>query len=539
MIRKIALLTLPLVSLNTYTTEVFASHNIHTTSLPHYVTHCERKVGAFINTTLPGFSRIGGECIPYTPLPETGGDQGDHYFLDEFTDEKLIEVFEACKKNNGCLKNIEQTMSDYASYMQVQHRDTGKLSDNYHLDPLNEVDLTEIRTPQFFGQSPYFEPISTAERNTSIVEFTAPRTQFESRFLNLLDPIKLRGWYLQGRGVATRRGRQHPLVIMVSGFNIEITAIHHPDDAQYHYNSEQDQYHYINYPNFDGAKTEVWGLRQWRQYAYEFYRNGFDVLLVDKRGYGISGGNASLDTHEMSEDIFRFIDQLSSGEGLKILTPERHLLSEQQATGYLTHGQDAQSLPVFLLGASQGTIVTSFAMHKKVDRFCNYQLPHDSELEDSLRCSSPEDYPYNIKGNILLADVAGGVGYYRQAGVPLLEAAARELLNTRFVLSADTPKTIPKWPSVFFGRGLWDEEFPAESSFQLYQTAQGEKELAYVRGPHSEAGWGDENTFIMSKKMVRFARRVLRKKAKPVTSEHITFVKKVLQSPPFWEQSSQ
>src|SRR3712207_7152493 len=37
--------------------------------------------------------------------------------------------------------------------------------------------------------------------------------------------------------------------------------------------------------------TELWGARPWRQYLQALLRAGFDVLTLDKRGHGISGGD--------------------------------------------------------------------------------------------------------------------------------------------------------------------------------------------------------------------------------------------------------
>ncbi len=41
------------------------------------------------------------------------------------------------------------------------------------------------------------------------------------------------------------------------------------------------------YPN---ATSEKWGLGHWRGYLHALNQAGFDVLTLDKRAHGISGG---------------------------------------------------------------------------------------------------------------------------------------------------------------------------------------------------------------------------------------------------------
>jgi hypothetical protein len=78
-------------------------------------------------------------------------------------------------------------------------------------DPLK---LTDIRRSKFFGQAPYFEEIAKVEQVTYTVEFTVPREHYEQRELNLTSPIKLRGWFIKGKGVPNANGKKnHALVI--------------------------------------------------------------------------------------------------------------------------------------------------------------------------------------------------------------------------------------------------------------------------------------------------------------------------------------
>ncbi len=124
----------------------------------------------------------------------------------------------------------------------------------------------------------------------------------------------------EGTGLESPTGsRIHALAIMIGGAGIETTAIHHPDDPLYALDEANGQYKNIPYPNPQG-QTKKWGLRQWRQYLYALNQIGFDVLTVDKRRHGISGGLNDMDAAEQAEDIFRMLDQLETGNGLCILT---------------------------------------------------------------------------------------------------------------------------------------------------------------------------------------------------------------------------
>jgi alpha-beta hydrolase superfamily lysophospholipase len=57
------------------------------------------------------------------------------------------------------------------------------------------------------------------------------------------------------------------------------------------------------------------------RHLYALKRGGFDVLAYDRRGEGISGGFSDTNTLEQGEDVFRVLEQLESGDGLRVLTP--------------------------------------------------------------------------------------------------------------------------------------------------------------------------------------------------------------------------
>jgi len=286
-----------------------------------------------------------------------------------------------------------------------------------------DVNLADTRRLAFFGQSVYNENIAKVDDKTYIIEFTVPRGTYERLHLKVHTPIKLRGWFIEGEGILDNTGNKtHAIAIMIGGRSIETTAIHHPDDPLYVYDPETKKYKGISYPNEQGM-TEKWGLRQWRDYLYALNQAGFDVLTIDKRGHGISGGLTASDTGEQAEDLFRMLDQLESGNGLRILAPTGELLVVEKAAGKLLRGKQAKSIPVIIGGPSQGSMVTAWAMQKNFAEFCPYNNPEG-------RCTS--SYGYNIKGALMLADFTAGIGYAEPV-YTLLEGCLRTMENVMFL----------------------------------------------------------------------------------------------------------
>jgi hypothetical protein len=107
----------------------------------------------------------------------------------------------------------------------------------------DDLKLTDIRRPAFFGQAPYFEKIANVEKNTYTVEFTVPRGPYEQLQLKLTEPIKLRGWFIKGKGVSNAKGQRiHALAIYIDGCSSQLCTIQHPDAPYYVYNVQTKQY---------------------------------------------------------------------------------------------------------------------------------------------------------------------------------------------------------------------------------------------------------------------------------------------------------
>jgi hypothetical protein len=155
-------------------------------------------------------------------------------------------------------------------------------------------------------------------RSTWIVEFTAPREPYERIQMKMTDPIKLRGWYLRGDGVDDGKGgKQRALLVMSGGGGTRTTAITDPNERLYRIDASG-KTHLIPTPNETSGAS---GQHFWRAKALAFNKAGFDVLLFDRRGVGISGGYSDTNTHQQGRDILAIVASLRTGEGLRAMTP--------------------------------------------------------------------------------------------------------------------------------------------------------------------------------------------------------------------------
>jgi hypothetical protein len=437
-------------------------------------------VGYDWNCFLPAFKDATGVSVPFKPagIRPPIGYQGDFY-VDEFTDAKIKQAWQELKaKDPEAAKKILAAVNVNTDQNAPHYRVTGSLDPKGAVNGNDDLKLTDIRRPAFFGQSPYFEDIAKVEQDTYTVEFTVPRGPYERLQLKQTEPVKLRGWFIKGKGVLNAQGKRvHALFIYIDGNSRQMCATQHPDASLYRYNVQTKRYEGVSWPNKD-FQSERLGMRQSRQYYYGINQAGFDVLALDKRGHGISGGVNGLDDSEMAEDIFRVLDQLESGDGLTILTPDGRLMQGKEIGVLLLRGMPAKQVPVIISGFSQGSMITCFAMQKNFVGWTAYNEPGQKY--------SPAK-KYNIKAALLTGDFAGGIGYSSDPpdlGRLYKEAARRVEMNTMYESTSEVLSNINKWPAVFFGKGLWDKFQSAEGTYEAYRRAKGLKELVFVRGPH-------------------------------------------------------
>jgi hypothetical protein len=456
-------------------------------------------VGDDWNCFLPAFKDANGVSIPFKPtgIRPPIGYQGDFY-VDEFTDAKIKQAWRELKeKNPEAAQKIIESLG-YDKDGKNERRDTGTLDLKGVINGNDDLKLTDICRPVFFGQVPYFEKIAKVEQNTYTVEFTVPRGYYERVKLNLSTPIKLRGWFIRGNGVSDAKGKRvHPLFIFCCGYSSQITVTSRPEALS-------EQYLYS------------------RKFFYDFNQAGFDVLIVDTRGKGISGGANRKDNSESAEDIFRMLDQLELGIGLTVLTPTGQLLQGKESAGLLLRGMSAKQVPVLIGGHSMGTFITCYVMQKNFIGWTAYNEP-DQKFSPAKK--------YNIKAAFLLGDNV----VHTKTSDFLKEGASRVEMNSMYYPTSEILANIDKWPAVFFGKGLWDSVFSPEGTYEAYRRVKGLKELVFYRGPHNYniSGSSQETVDYLSNKMIEFGVRALVNPEKKYP-ELKSFKEAVLSSPPYW-----
>lgn len=504
-------------------------------------TDCTARVGADRNAELPGYSlprASGGTvCVPFLPSANRPPKNyaGRDYYVDEFTDAKLKSRWSACKADAACFRRIDAQMQRWLPPNKERAtRSTGVVDPSGRIDPDGEVDLRQIRRPAFFAKAPYNESIAEAEPRTYTVEFSAPRDSFERIALKMQDTIKLRGWYLEGAGVDDGKGgKLRALVVLASGGSGQLTAIQHPDEKPYRIDPATGRTAGIAFPN---ATTESMGQRWWRENLHALNAAGFDVLSYDRRGEGLSGGFSDTHTLEQGEDVFRVLEQLESGRGMRMLTPTGQLLEGDAAGGRLLAGMKADRIPIILGGYSRGSMSTAWAMTKNFAESCSYDMP-------IVRCAPPKGLK-NIKGAILLASFASGAGYVPAspdlADRNLFAAGMATEHHIVFYPSSATLAGMDRWPAAFFGKGLWDRAESVEGTIAAYDRIRGPKEIVVARGPHSMETWAPADLVYMQQRMVAFAKRVVTGGTRMPDAKPWSDLKSlVATTPDSWEPSSQ
>lgn len=454
---------------------------------------CRRHIAFDRNAELPGFFAPDGACVPYTPLTNLPppGFAGD-YYADEFTDAKIRERWQACKADVACADAVRAKARDF---MSPERPATGSVDPAGRIAVDGQVDLAQIRTPRYFGRAPLQEPIARADPATFVVEFTLPPDPYEKIALGRDAPVKVRGWYMAGAGVADESGaKRRALVIMNNGGGMEMTARDDPREDGVLRDAAGREY-----PAQSAVPpTEVAGQRHWRGFLLALWDAGFDVLALDRRGNGISGGVDARNTAEQGRDMFRELDQLASGLGLRIYAKTGETIEGKPAADRLTRGADVRKLPVILGGWSRGSYAIAWAMHQNVFGDCHPDAPQQ-------KCEPPRKWR-NIRGAILYGPNAGGLGYRFAPHGDLLEAALRSEFHTAVYLDGTVLANIHRWPGVAIIRGSWDGVEALEGSLEAYRRAREPKRLFVFRGPHLLNRQHPENMRLAGEEMVRFAK---------------------------------
>ncbi|MDE2448091.1 MAG: hypothetical protein KGO22_03915 [Gammaproteobacteria bacterium] len=479
---------------------------------------CRAYVAYDLDQKLPGYVLPTGAgartCIPFTSVAEhpPKGYRGDFY-VDEFTDAQLRKRWEACKSDAACRERIEQQVSkrrppNREHFLQDPHGRhlLGKIDEKGAL-----TDLRTIRRPGFFARPPYHEPIAAADADTYIVEFTAPRDPYERLHMHMTGTVQIRGWYIRGAGIGDGKGGHvRALIIANGGGGDRIAAIDDPHDVAYVIDPKSGQT--IPDDSWPNATTGAQGMRHWRELWFRLHQAGFDVLAMDRRGVGISGGYDDEDTLQQGRDILDIVATLRSGRGMRALGPSGRLAGGSDAA-VMVRGGPSVGMPVFLLGSSRGTMASGWAMTINFAQDCSYDLP-------AIRCLPPHRDP-TVKGAILVADFSSGIGYLeaqtsskndgRGAGRDraLFMGAMEEQDSIVFFPSSAILAGIHDWPSAFFARGLWCYADGLEGEMDSYARVRGLKDLFVVRGPHAFATWPAVEELHATQHMIAYARAVV------------------------------
>jgi hypothetical protein len=539
-----------------------ASTSFHSTRAPVPATDCQAHVAYDRDLTLPGYllpTAAGpGTCIPFTTVAAQppAADRGDFY-VDEFTDAKLRERWAACKIDKECHDRVyKQVMARHPPNKEYNLKDPhgrfllGKLAEKG-----GDTDLSSIRRPAYFARPPYEEAIAAVDAQTYMVEFTAPAEAYERLHQNMTAAIRIRGWYIQGVGVADGKGgRKRALIIASGGGGDRVTAIDDPVDKAYVVDPKTGET--IPDDDWPNATTGVKGQAAWRKVWFDLHQAGFDVLALDRRGVGISGGFSDTNTLQQGHDLLKIVADLRSGEGMRALTPKGEVVMGHAAVDAIrgadagaagVHAAGARAgagLPVFFMGSSRGTMSSGWAMTINFDRDCSYDLA-------TITCKLPQ-HDASIRGAILIADFSSGVGYLESQTTPkddgrgpgrdrgLFIGGIEVENNIVFFPSSAILAGIHTWPSAFFARGLWCYADGLEGEMDSYsRVKRGLKDLVVVRGPHAFETWPAEEKARVEERIIAYARAVvLDQKTIPGRREWTNMKELVATSGDVWEPST-
>jgi pimeloyl-ACP methyl ester carboxylesterase len=477
---------------------------------------CKARVGYDRDLVLPGYvlpTAAGPRtCVPFTSARHQppAGYTGD-YYVAEFTDAKLRERWEACKADKRCRERVHHQVIK----RQPPNREHG-LEDRHGRFLLGkleergaETDLSTVRRPAFFARAPYRESIAEVDADTFVVEVATRPEPYERLRKGMTEDVHVRGWYIRGAGVDDGRGgRVRSLIVVSGGGGDRITAIDDPVDKAYHIDSKSGEA--IPHDDWPNETTGVKGQAHWRAMWKRLHAEGFDVLALDRRGIGISGGFSDTNTLQQGRDLLRVVASLRTGEGLRVLSPTQGLLRGAAGVEALRGGADA--LPVMLFGNSRGTMATGWAMTLNFDRDCSYDL---KEIE----CGPPVRDP-SIKGAILFAEFSSGVGYLPAETTPKDDGRGpgrdRDLFiggievenNIVFFPSSAILAGVHKWPAAFFARGLWCYADALEGTMDAHSRVKGQRELVVVRAPHPYESWPAAEKARAQARLVAYATAV-------------------------------
>lgn len=373
------------------------------------------------------------------------------------------------------------------------------------------ADLSVVATPAHFPN----EVFSSLEGRTFRIEFEVPKTDFEKLGWQPASlpvsippdasptvPLKLRGWYIKGDGLARngdgddqgredRDAREHPLIILSAGFPYSIA--------------------------FDQPVGGIAVGRQLRKTATYLVAQGYDVLFFDKRGHGYSEG--ILDG--MGEDIFRALDLLERGTiredgitlSLSIITPDGRRLHGAAAARERLLGDrySARTKPVVLRGFSYGSSQLQKAMAMNYSNLpVEYRFRRDglgNVVVDDAR-TPRGNRGYNFKGIVAISGFQGSLKYETAPFFLALDALASTIGHNGGVLKSSVYQSMDRWPA-FLGLYATNDFETADGAIDAFNNRlRGFKEIRMVTGYHFGLASEEVDTYF-AHETARFVRKVV------------------------------
>ena len=398
------------------------------------------------------------------------------------------------------------------------------------------ADLSEVRTPADFPD----EVFSSLAASTARVEFEVPKTDFQK--LGWIPahlpvsivadpapetPLRLRGWYIKGEGVArndresvgSRAGRshpsvEHPLVILSSGFPYSIA--------------------------YDRLVGAIDVGRQMRKTVTYLVAQGFDVLFFDKRGHGYSEGLVE----GIGEDIFRVLDLLEHGVivedgvtlSLSVITVDNRRLYGQAAAAeqLLGSGYTARTKPVILRGFSYGSSQLQKAMAMNYsDLPVEYRFTRDGSgavVVDEARTPAG-NRGYNFRGIIAISGFQGSLKYETAPYFLALDALASTIGHNGGVLKSTVYQSMDQWPA-FLGLYATNDFETADGAVDAYNDRlRGFKNIKMVTGYHFGLASEVVDTYF-AEESAQFAKHVMFESAPVDNVQTTSYAHEVCRSEP-------
>lgn len=396
------------------------------------------------------------------------------------------------------------------------------------------ADLSLVATPARFPD----EVFRILERRAFRIEFEVPKTDFEKlgwqpAFLPVSippdpspeEPLKLRGWYIKGDGLARNRddddhgredrdAREHPLVILSAGFPYSIA--------------------------FDQSVGGIAVGKQLRKTATYLVAQGYDVLFFDKRAHGYSEG--ILDG--MGEDIFRALDQFERGVivedgitlSLSIITPDGRRLHGAAAAAekLLGKGYSARSKPVILRGFSYGSSQLQKAMAMNYSHLpVEYRFKRDSfgnVIVDNARMPRG-NRAYNFRGIVAISGFQGSLKYETAPFFLALDALASTIGHNGGVLKSSVYESMDRWPA-FLGLYATNDYETADGAIDAFNDRlRGFKEIRMVTGYHFGLASEEVDTYF-AHETARFAKEVVFNRPPADNTQTTTYEREVCDAEP-------